>query len=135
MVFTASTFMQVILMQRLLDYTPLADRSCALARLPGAVAGVCTGCCVADRFDHRVIMLCALSVFALFRISSPPSSLEWPVRWIVWLVALRFGCGSFVYAPMTATALAQLSPGENAPGFGCSTSCRMAWAIRWGLPW
>jgi len=118
MVFTASTFMQVILMQRLLDYTPLQT---GLVLLPGSLAlslGFPLAGRVADRFDHRVIMLCALSVFALASYLFTSLSLEWPVRWIVWLVALRFGCGSFVYAPMTATALAQLSPEKVRMGSG-----------------
>jgi DHA2 family multidrug resistance protein len=37
-------------------------------------------------------------------------SLERPLSWIVWLVLLRYSCGSFVYAPIMATALAQLPP-------------------------
>jgi len=40
------------------------------------------------------------------------------VSWIVWLVALRFGCGSFVYTPMTATALSHLSPEKVRMGSG-----------------
>ena len=59
MIFTASTFMQVILMQRLLDYTRLQT---GLVLLPGSLAlslGFPLAGRVADRFDHRVIMLCA----------------------------------------------------------------------------
>ena len=63
-------------------------------------------------------MFCALSVFALASYLFTSLSLEWPVSWIVWLVALRFGCGSFVYAPMTATALSQLSPEKVRMGSG-----------------
>ena len=60
---------------------------------------------VADRFERRVVVLFALSVFALSSYLFTFLSLDWPRRWIVWLVMLRFSCGSFVYAPMTATAL------------------------------
>ena len=55
MIFTASTFMQVILMQRLLDYTPLQT---GLVLLPGSLAlslGFPLAGRVADRFDHRAI--------------------------------------------------------------------------------
>ena len=116
--FTASTFMQVILMQRLLEYTPM---QAGLVLLPGSLVlslGFPLAGRVADRFDHRGIMLCALSVFALASYLFTFLSLEWPVSWIVWLVALRFGCGSFVYAPMTATALAQLAPEKVRMGSG-----------------
>jgi DHA2 family multidrug resistance protein len=37
---------------------------------------------------------------------------------MVWLVMLRFSCGSFAYAPMTATALSQLSPEKVRMGSG-----------------
>jgi DHA2 family multidrug resistance protein len=112
MAFTASTFMQVILMQRLLDYTPAQT---GLVLLPGSLvlslsfplAGR-----VADRFDRRLILLCALSIFALSSYLFTRLSLDWPLHWIVWLVILRFSCGSFAYAPMTATALSQL-PAEK----------------------
>jgi EmrB/QacA subfamily drug resistance transporter len=106
--FTSSTFMQVILLQQLLDYTPV---QAGLVLMPGSLmlsfsfplAGR-----VADRFDRRVVVICALSVFALSSYLFTCLSLDWPLRWIVWLVMLRFSCGSFVYAPMTATALSQL---------------------------
>jgi MFS transporter, DHA2 family, multidrug resistance protein len=45
-------------------------------------------------------------------------SLEWPLSWIVWLVVLRFSCGGFVYAPMMAAALSQLSPEKVRLGSG-----------------
>jgi DHA2 family multidrug resistance protein len=118
MTFTASTFMQVILMQRLLEYTPA---QAGLVLLPGSLAlslGFPLAGRVADRFDHRVIMLCALSVYALSSYLFTFLSLEWPLRWIVWLVMLRFSCGSFVYAPMTATALSQLAPEKVRMGSG-----------------
>jgi DHA2 family multidrug resistance protein len=118
MAFTSSTFMQVILMQRLLDYTPA---QAGLVLLPGSLmlslsfplAGR-----VADRFDCRVIMLCALSVFTLSSYLFTFLSLDWSLRWIVWLVMLRFSCGGFVYAPMTATALSQLPPEKVRMGSG-----------------
>jgi DHA2 family multidrug resistance protein len=116
--FTASTFMQVILMQRLLDYTPL---QAGLVLLPGSLAlslGFPLAGRVADRCDHRLIMLCALSIFALASYLFTFLSLEWPVSWVIWLVVLRFGCGSFAYAPMTATALSQLSPERMRMGSG-----------------
>jgi DHA2 family multidrug resistance protein len=118
MIFTASTFMQVILMQRLLDYTPAQT---GLVLLPGSLALSCgfpLAGRVADRFDRRAIMLCALGIFALSSYLFTFLSLEWPLSWIVWLVMLRFSCGSFVYAPLTATALSQLAPEKVRMGSG-----------------
>jgi DHA2 family multidrug resistance protein len=118
MAFTSSTFVQVILMQQLLDYTPV---QAGLVLLPGSLtlslsfplAGR-----VADRCDRRAIMLCALGIFALSSYFFTSLSLDWPLRWIVWLVVLRFSCGGFVYAPMTATALSQLPPEKVRMGSG-----------------
>lgn len=110
MTFTASTFLLVILIQRLLEYTPA---QAGLVLLPGSLVlalGFPLAGRVADQCDRRVIMLCALSVFALSSYLFTFLSLEWPLIWIVWLVVLRFGCGGFVYAPMMAAALSQVSP-------------------------
>jgi len=116
--FAASTFLLVILMQRLLEYTPA---QAGLALLPGSlvlalsfpIAGR-----VADQCDRRVIMLSGLSVFALSSYLSSFLSLEWPLSWILWLVVLRFSSGGFVYAPMMAAALSQLSPEKVRMGSG-----------------
>ncbi len=108
MTFTASTFLVVILVQRLLEYTPA---QAGLVLLPGSLILSLTfplAGRVADRYDHRVIMLCGLGVFAVSSYWFTFLSLEWPLTWIVWLMVLRFSCGGFVYAPMTAAALAQL---------------------------
>jgi DHA2 family multidrug resistance protein len=118
MTFAASTFLLVILMQRLLEYTPA---QAGLALLPGSLVLALSfplAGRVADRCDRRVIMLCALSIFALSSYLSTFLSLEWPLSWIVWLVVLRFSCGGFVYAPMMAAALAQLPPEKVRMGAG-----------------
>jgi len=118
MTFTASTFLLVILLQRLLEYTPA---QAGLVLLPGSLVLALSfplAGRVADRCDHRAVMLCALSVFALSSYLSTFLSLEWPRLWIVWLVVLRFSSGGFVYAPMTAAALAQLSPEKVRMGAG-----------------
>ena len=118
MVFTASTFLQVILMQRLLDYTP---SQAGLALLPGSLvlslsfplAGR-----LADRCDRRVVMLVALSVLAVASYLFTFLHLDWPLSWMVWLVVLRFGSGSFVYAPLLAVALSHLPPEKVRMGSG-----------------
>jgi DHA2 family multidrug resistance protein len=118
MTFAASTFLLVILMQRLLEYTPA---QAGLVLLPGSIVLALSfplAGRVADRCDRRVIMLCALSAFALSSYLSTFLSLEWPLSWIVWLVVLRFSCGGFVYAPMMAVALSQLPPEKVRMGSG-----------------
>jgi DHA2 family multidrug resistance protein len=112
MAFAASTFLLVVLMQRLLEYTPA---QAGLVLLPGSMVLALSfplAGRVADWCDRRAIMLCALGTFALSSYLSSFLSLEWPLTWIVWLVVLRFGCGGFVYAPMMAVALSQL-PAEK----------------------
>ena len=47
--------------------------------------------------------------------------LDWPLRWMVWLVVLRFGCGSFVYTPLLAVALSHLPQRRCAWAPGSST--------------
>jgi MFS transporter, DHA2 family, multidrug resistance protein len=118
MTFAASTFLLVILMQRLLEYTPA---QAGLVLLPGSIVLALSfplAGRVADRCDRRVIMLCALGAFALSSYLSTFLSLEWPLSWIVWLVVLRFSCGGFVYAPMMAVALSQLPPEKVRMGSG-----------------
>jgi hypothetical protein len=107
MTFAASTFLLVILMQRLLEYTPA---QAGLVLMPGSIVLALSfplAGRVADRCDRRVIMLCALSAFALSSYLSTFLSLEWPLSWIVWLVVL----------PRPATS--RLSPqlgGDSRPG-------------------
>jgi EmrB/QacA subfamily drug resistance transporter len=118
MTFTASTFLQVILMQRLFAYTPA---QAGLVLLPGSLVLALSfplAGRAADQCDRRVIMLCALSIFALSSYLFTFLSLEWPLSWIVWLVVLRFSCGGFVYAPVTAAALSQLAPEKVRMGSG-----------------
>jgi DHA2 family multidrug resistance protein len=115
---TACSTLLVILIQRLLEYTPA---QAGLVLLPGSLVlalGFTLADRVADQCDRRVIMLCALSVFALSSYLFTFLSLEWPLIWIVWLVVLRFGCGGFVYAPMMAAALSQVSPEKVRMGAG-----------------
>jgi len=109
MAFTGSTFLQVLLVQRVLDYTPA---QAGFVLLPGSLAlalGFPLAGRVADRYDRRLIMLGALSIFALSSYLFTFVSLDRPLSWIVWLLLLRYSCGSFVYAPLTAAALAQLA--------------------------
>jgi DHA2 family multidrug resistance protein len=118
MVFTASTFLQVLLLQRLLDYTP---SQAGLVLLPGSLvlslsfplAGR-----LADRVDRRGMLLAALSVLTVASYLFTFLHLDWPLSWMVWLVVLRFGSGSFVYTPLLAMALSHLPPEKVRMGSG-----------------
>jgi len=116
--FTSSTFLQVILVQRVLDYTPA---QAGFALLPGSLV-LATSFPLAgrlsDKFDRRLIMLSALTIFAVASYLFTFVSLDRPLSWIIWMVVLRYSCGGFVYAPMTSAALAQLLPEQVRMGSG-----------------
>jgi DHA2 family multidrug resistance protein len=117
--FTSSTFLQVVLVQQLLDYTPA---QAGFVLLPGSMAlafGFPLAGRLADKVDRRVIMLCALAIFTLSSYLFTTSlSLDRPLSWIIWMVVLRYSCGGFVYAPVTAAALAHLPPEKVRMGSG-----------------
>ncbi len=116
--FTSSTFLQVILVQRVLDYTPA---QAGFALLPGSIALAVSfpiAGRLADRFDRRIMMLCALSIFAFASYLFTSISLDRPLSWIIWMVVLRYSCGGFVYAPMTSAALGHLPPERVRMGSG-----------------
>lgn len=116
--FTSSTFLQVILVQRVLDYTPA---QAGFALLPGSLALALSfpiAGRLADRFDRRLLMLGALSIFALASYLFTFVSLDRSLNWIIWMVVLRYSCGGFVYAPMTSAALAHLPPERVRMGSG-----------------
>jgi DHA2 family multidrug resistance protein len=116
--FMISLFLQTILLQRLLDYTPARA---GYVLLPGAlfvaVAFPIAGR-LADVFDRRLIMFCALSVFALASYEFTGLSLERPLSWMMWIAGLRFVAGSFFFTSATAAALSQLPPEQVRMGSG-----------------
>jgi len=118
MAFTGSTFLQVILVQRLLDYTPA---QAGFVLLPGSLALALSfplAGRVADKCDRRLLMLVALSIITLASYLFTFVSLERPLSWIIGLVLLRYSSGSFVYAPLMASALAHLPADKVRMGSG-----------------
>ncbi len=116
--FTVSLFLQTILLQRLLDYSPalagyvlLPGAMCVAAAFP--IAGR-----LADLLDRRLIMFCALSVFALASYKFTGLSLERPISWMMWLAGIRFIAGAFFFTSATATALSRLPPEQVRMGSG-----------------
>ncbi len=73
---------------------------------------------LADIFDRRLIMFCALCVFALASYQFTGLSLDRPLSWMMWIAALRFVAGSFLFTSATAAALSQLPPEQVRMGSG-----------------
>lgn len=110
MAFNGSNFLQIILVQRLLDYPPA---QAGFVLLPGALvlslsfpfAGY-----IADKCDRRVMVMGALGVFALSAYLFTFLSVDCRLSWLIGIVMLRFSCGGFFFAPLTSTALSHLPP-------------------------
>lgn len=116
--FATSNFLQTILLQRLLDFTPVRA---GYALLPGALV-VAVAFPIAGRLsdvmDRRLILFGALCLLTLSSYGFTFLRLDWPLSWIMWLTALRFvGAGVFLTAA-TAAALSQLSPDKVRIGSG-----------------
>jgi len=121
MAFTGSTFLQVLLLQRLLHYTPA---QAGLVLFPGSLALALSfplAGRIADHGDRRLLLLGALSLLTLASYLFTFVNLERSVIWIGGLILLRYSCGSFVYAPLMASALAQLAPAQVRMGSGLLT--------------
>jgi DHA2 family multidrug resistance protein len=116
--FWASNFMQTLLMQRTLDYTPA---QAGFATLPGAFVMAFTTLGagrLADVIDRRLIVLFGLVLFALSCYWFSYVSLETPMHLIIWMIVGRYFSIAFVFTPMNAAALMTLPPGQVRMGSG-----------------
>jgi DHA2 family multidrug resistance protein len=116
--FWASNFMQTILMQRTLDYTPA---QAGFATLPGAfiMAFTTLGAGrLADLVDRRVIVLFGLGLFALSTYWLSHVSLDTPMELIIWMIVGRYFSIAFVFTPMNAISLMTLPPDKVRMGSG-----------------
>ena len=116
--FWASNFMQTLLMQRTLDYTPA---QAGFATLPGAfiMAFTTLGAGrLADLLDRRLIILFGLGLFALSCYWFSYISLETPMHVIIWMIVGRYFSIAFVYTPMNAAALMAIPPEKVRMGSG-----------------
>jgi DHA2 family multidrug resistance protein len=116
--FWASNFMQTILMQRTLDYTPA---QAGFATLPGAfiMAFTTLGAGrLADLIDRRAIALFGLSLFALSCYWFSYVSLETPMNIIIWMIVGRYFSIAFVFTPINAASLVTLPPDKVRMGSG-----------------
>ena len=116
--FTTSNFLQTILLQHSLDYTPV---QAGYTLLPGALVLVVifpVAGRLSDILDHRWILLGAMVLFVLSTYSYTLLSLEWSLNWIMWLTALRFIAAGLFFTAATSAALSQLPPDRVRMGSG-----------------
>jgi DHA2 family multidrug resistance protein len=116
--FWASNFMQTILMQRTMDYTPA---QAGFATLPGAFVMAFTTLGagrLADLLDRRLIVLFGLGLFALSCYWFSYVTIETPMSLIIWMIVGRYFSIAFVYTPMNAAALMTLPPDRVRMGSG-----------------
>jgi MFS family permease len=116
--FWASNFMQTLLMQRALDYTP---SQAGFATLPGAfiMAFSTLGAGrLVDLLDRRLIILFGLGLFALSCYWFSYVSLETPMSMVIWMIVGRYFSIAFVFTPMNASALMTIPPEKVRMGSG-----------------
>jgi EmrB/QacA subfamily drug resistance transporter len=116
--FWGTSFLQTILLQRLLDYTPA---QAGFAQLPGALAMAGTTIWagrLADKVDRRYIILGGLSFYALASYWFSFLSLDRPMSWIIWMIVARYVTIGFVFTPMNAASTLLLPPDKVRMGSG-----------------
>jgi MFS transporter, DHA2 family, multidrug resistance protein len=116
--FWASNFMQTLLMQRTLDYTPA---QAGFVMLPGAfiMAFTTLGAGrLADIVDRRLIVLFGLGLFALSCYWFSYVTLDTPMQVIIWMIVGRYFSIAFVFTPMNAASLMTLPADRVRMGLG-----------------
>lgn len=119
--FWGTSFLQTILLQRLLDYTPA---QAGFVQLPGAIAMACTTIWagrLADKVDRRYVILGGLAFYALASYWFSFLTLERPLRWIIWMIVARYVTIGFIFTPMNAASTLLLPPDKVRMGSGLIT--------------
>jgi DHA2 family multidrug resistance protein len=119
--FWGTSFLQTILLQRLLDYTPA---QAGFAQLPGAIAMACTTIWagrLADKVDRRYVILGGLAFYALASYWFSFLTLEQPMSWIIWMIVARYVTIGFIFTPMNAASTLLLPPDKVRMGSGLIT--------------
>lgn len=118
MSFWGTGFLQTILLQRLLDYTPA---QAGYVVLPGALAMMSTTLWagrLVDKIDRRLIVLCGLGGFALTSYWFSWLTLERPMHWVIWMIVGRYLTIGFIFTPMNAASLMLLPADKVRMGSG-----------------
>lgn len=116
--FWGTNFLQTILLQRLMDYTPA---QAGYAVLPGALAMAVTTLGagrLVDIIDRRIILLIGLGLFAFASYSFSFLTLDRPMSWIIWMIVGRYMTIGFIFTPMNAASLMLLPPDQVRMGSG-----------------
>jgi DHA2 family multidrug resistance protein len=116
--FWGTNFLQTILLQRLMDYTPAQAGAVVL---PGALIMAITTLGagrLVDTIDRRIIILFGLSLFAFASYSFSFLTLDRPMSWVVWMIIERYVTIGFIFTPMNAASLMLLPPDKVRMGSG-----------------
>ncbi|MGQ4810562.1 Multidrug export protein EmrB [Candidatus Entotheonellaceae bacterium PAL068K] len=116
--FWGTNFLQTILLQRLMDYTPA---QAGFVVLPGALIMAVTTLGagrLVDKIDRRIIILFGLGMFACTTYLFSFLTLERPMRWVIWMIVGRYVTIGFIFTPMNAASLMLLPPDKVRMGSG-----------------
>jgi DHA2 family multidrug resistance protein len=116
-----SGFLQTILLQRLLDYTPA---QAGFVILPGALGMACMTLLagrLTDKLDRRYVVLFGLGMFIVTSYWFSFLTLDKPMSWVLWMTVWRYISMGFLFTPMNTAALAALPPEKMRMGSGLIT--------------
>lgn len=116
--FWGTSFVQTILMQRTLDYTPA---QAGFTVLPGALVmafSTLGAGRLADILDRRIIVLFGLALFALTSYWFSFVTLDTPMHTIIWMIVGRYFSIAFIFTPINAASLMTLPPEKVRMGSG-----------------
>src|SRR5437870_9447541 len=120
-----SGFLQTILLQRLLDYTPA---QAGFVILPGALGMACTTLLagrLTDKLDRRYVMLFGLGMFIVTSYWFSFLTLDQPMSWVLWMTVWRYISMGLLFTPMNTAALATLPPEKMRMWSGLLTSVKL----------
>ncbi|WP_143309879.1 DHA2 family efflux MFS transporter permease subunit [Candidatus Entotheonella palauensis] len=118
MTFWGTGFLQTILLQRLLNYTPA---QAGYIVMPGALIlamMMLAAGRLADKVDRRLIVWGGLVMFALGSYLFSFLTLQHPMSWMIWMIAWRYAAIPFIFTPMNAASLLLLPPDKVRMGSG-----------------
>jgi MFS transporter, DHA2 family, multidrug resistance protein len=116
--FWGTNFLQTILLQRLMDYTPA---QAGYAVLPGALGMALTtpwAGRLADKIDRRYVVLGGLTLFALASYWFSFITLERSMDWVIWMIVGRYITIGFIFTPINAASMMLLPPDKVRMGAG-----------------
>jgi DHA2 family multidrug resistance protein len=116
--FWGTGFLQTILLQRLLDYSPA---QAGFIMLPGALSMAISTLAagqLADKIDRRYVVLGGLSMFAVATYGFSFLTLERSAAWVTWMIVARYISVGFVFTPMNAASMVLLPPDKIRMGSG-----------------